>query len=93
MYAHHGKECHMTTNQQSQARHWLRSRTGIVLLAFLGIMAFFLVTEYTAHVLGALPFLFVLLCPLLHFLLHGRHGGGHDRHPESRPGRLEGGER
>jgi Protein of unknown function (DUF2933) len=83
----------MTTNHHGQARSWLRSRTGVVLLAFLAIAAFFLITEHTAHVLGVLPFLLVLLCPLLHLFLHGRHGGGHASHGESRPGRSEGGER
>ncbi len=83
----------MNTTQQSIARGWLWSRTGLVLLAFLAIAAFFLVTEHTAHVLGVLPFLLVLLCPLLHLFLHGRHGGGDASHGESRPGRSEGGER
>jgi len=59
---------------------WFRSRSGIVLLAFLGIAGFFLVTEHTAHVFGALPYLLLLACPLMHFLHrghkgHGRHGG------------------
>jgi hypothetical protein len=35
----------------------------------------------------------VLLCPLLHLFLHGRHGGGHASHHESRTRRSEGGER
>jgi hypothetical protein len=70
----------MTTQHHPQANGWFRSRTGIVFLVFLGIAAFFLITEHTAHVLGVLPFLLVLLCPLLHLLLHGRHGGGHGRH-------------
>ena len=61
-------------------RPWFRSRSGIVLLAFLGIAGFFLVTEHTAHVFGALPYLLLLACPLMHFLHrghkgHGRHGG------------------
>jgi Protein of unknown function (DUF2933) len=43
-----------------------------VLLAFVAIAAFFLITEHTAHVLGFLPFLSVLLCPLLHLFLHAR---------------------
>jgi hypothetical protein len=34
----------------------------------------------------------VLLCPLLHLFLHGRHGGGHASHRESQPRRSEGGE-
>ncbi len=58
---------------------WLRSRSGLVLLAFLGIAAFFVVTEHTAHVLGMLPYLLLLACPLLHFL-HGGHRGGHGGH-------------
>jgi hypothetical protein len=88
-----GRGSYMTTNHHSQLSSWLRSRTGLVLLAFLAIAAFFLITEHTAHVLGILPFLLVLLCPLLHLFLHGRHGGGHASHPESRLGRSEGGER
>lgn len=59
-----------------RAPSWLRSRSGLVLLAFLGIAAFFVVTEHTAHVLGMLPYLLLLACPLLHFL-HGGHRGGH----------------
>ncbi|MGH8064283.1 MAG: DUF2933 domain-containing protein [Candidatus Entotheonellia bacterium] len=83
----------MTTEHRPQASGWLRSRTGIALFAFLAIAAFFLITEHTAHVLGVLPFLLVLLCPLLHLFLHGRHGGGHARHGGSRSQRPEGGER
>jgi hypothetical protein len=51
----------MAVKRQSQATDWLRSRTGVVSLAFLAIAAFFLVTEHTAHALGVLPFLLVVL--------------------------------
>jgi len=47
-----------------------------VLLGFLVIAGFFLVTEHTAHLLGILPYLLLLACPLLHFF-HGGHGGAH----------------
>jgi hypothetical protein len=60
-------------------RPWFRSRSGMVLLAFLAIAAFFVVTEHTAHALGALPYLLLLACPLLHWL-HGGHGRGHGDH-------------
>ena len=83
----------MTTEHHPQASSWFRSRTGIVLLVFLAIAAFFLITEHTAHVLGVLPFLLVLLCPLLHRFLHGRYRGGHTSHGGSRSQRPEGGER
>jgi hypothetical protein len=53
----------------------LRSRTGLVLIGFLAIGVFFLVTEHTAHVFGVLPWLFLLACPLMHLFMHGGHGG------------------
>jgi len=55
-----------------------RSRYGWVLLGFLAIAGFFLFSEHQAHILGALPFVLLALCPLLHlFHGHGGHGGGH----------------
>jgi hypothetical protein len=47
----------------------------VALLAFLAIGAFFLLTEHTAHVFGALPYLLLLACPLMHLFMHGGHGG------------------
>jgi hypothetical protein len=58
-----------------QGGGWLRSRNGLALLVFLGVAAFYLVTEHTAHLLVALPFLLFLLCPLMHLFMHGGHGG------------------
>ena len=46
-----------------------------VLLAFLAIAAFFVLTEHRAHAWGLAPYLLLLACPLLHFFMHGRHGG------------------
>jgi hypothetical protein len=53
---------------------WLRSRTGLVFLGFAAIAAYFLWTEHRAHVIAFLPYILLLLCPLLH-LLHGGHDG------------------
>jgi hypothetical protein len=68
-------------------RSWWRTRTGWALLAFLGIAGFFLFTEHRAHALGVLPFVLLLLCPLLHLFGHGGHKGprtpGQGQHPES----------
>ena len=50
------------------------SRSNWVLLGFLAVAGFFLLTEHRAHVLGALPFLLFLACPLLHLFHHGGHG-------------------
>jgi len=78
-----------------------RTRGGIVLLGFLAVAGFYLVTEHTAHVLGVLPFLLFLSCPLMHLFMHHGHGGhgGHEEDgsaaggPSSRPSDAEGGQR
>ena len=46
---------------------------------FLAIAFFFLWQEHRAHLLGALPWLLLLACPLMHRLMHRRHGGHRDR--------------
>lgn len=68
---------------QPSAKQFFRSRTGLVLLAFLAIAAFFLLTEHTAHVFGILPYALLLLCPVLHLFMHrghGDHSGHGDNH-------------
>ena len=65
-----------------------RSRSRLALIAFLVIAGFFLITEHTAHVLGVLPYVLLLACPLVHFF-HGGHGrrndaDGHGGHSMSR---------
>ena len=48
-------------------------------IAFLAIAVFFLFSEHRAHLMGALPFLLLLACPLMHLFMHRGHGdhGGH----------------
>ncbi len=61
-----------------------RSRAGIALLVVVAVGGFLLFTEHRAHVLGVLPFAFLLACPLMHvFMHHGHHHGGHG-HSERR---------
>lgn len=54
----------------------------IVFLLFIVIAGFFLWTEHKAHVLGVLPYLILLLCPLMHFFMHRGHGGHNDHNGE-----------
>ena len=58
-----------------------RSRTWWAFAGFIAIAGFFLFTEHRAHLFGALPFLFLFACPLLHVFGHSGHGGhgGHER--------------
>lgn len=68
-----------------------RSRRGTwVLIGFLAIAAFFVLAEHKAHLMGALPYLLILLCPLLHVFHHRGHGGHHD-HGEQHDGDGHGG--
>jgi hypothetical protein len=56
---------------------------------FLAIALFFLFTEHRAHLYGALPYLFVLACPLMHLFHHHGHGGHHHAGSDRRPGGSE----
>ena len=58
-------------------------RTSLVLIVFLVIAAFFLITEHRAHFFGVLPYLLLLACPLMHWLMHGGHGGHGEEHRRS----------
>jgi hypothetical protein len=51
---------------------WSRDR--IVLIGFLAVAAFYLLTEHRAHLYGALPWLLLAACPLMHLFMHGGHG-------------------
>lgn len=45
---------------------------------FAAIALLMLAVEHRAHLLGWLPWLFLLACPLMHVFMHGGHGhGGH----------------
>ena len=54
---------------------WWKTRSGLVLCGFMLVAAFYLLTEHTAHMFGALPFLLILACPLMHLFHHRGHGG------------------
>lgn len=51
-----------------------RSPAGWALALVVAVGGFYLLTEHTAHLFGALPYLFVLACPLMHVFMHRGHG-------------------
>ena len=53
------------------------SRYSIGLIVIGAVAGYFLLTEHLAHVFGALPFLLLLACPLMHVFMHRGHGGHH----------------
>jgi len=72
--------------QHPQEQSFWRSPVGIVCLGFLAIGGFFLLTEHTPHVFGALPWLLIAACPLMHLFMHHGHGhsGGSNRESEAK---------
>jgi hypothetical protein len=67
---------HSSVTHDASRPAWWRTRSGIVLCGFLLVAGFYLLTEHTAHVFGALPYLLLLSCPLMHLFMHHGHGGG-----------------
>lgn len=74
-------------DHEHQARpgstNFWRSRAFVVFLGFAGIALVLLWKEHSAHILGFIPYLFLLACPLMHIFMHGGHGGHH--HHTERP--------
>ena len=68
-------------------RFW-GSRYSIGLIVFGAVAGYFLLTEHRAHFFGALPFLLLLACLLMHVFMHGGHGhhGHHGEHDSSKEG-------
>jgi len=73
---------HQHDGHESPPSFW-SSRYAIGLVVIGGVAAYFLLTEHLAHVVGALPFLLLLACPLMHIFMHGGHGG-HGGHGQSK---------
>ncbi|MGL6427582.1 MULTISPECIES: DUF2933 domain-containing protein [Aeromonas] len=70
---------HHEHNQSDEPGFW-RSRTGVAFIIIGSVAGYFLVTEHWAHFMGALPYLLLLACPLMHVFMHGGHGGHGDNH-------------
>jgi hypothetical protein len=67
-------------------RGFFASRANLVLLVFLGVGGFYLVSEHWAHLLGVGPLVLLLgVCIGMHFFMHGGHGGHGAGSKESEP--------
>jgi hypothetical protein len=61
----------------------------LALWVFGAVALFYLLTEHRAHLLGWLPYVLFLACPLMHLFMHHGHGG-HDE-SDTNPDDTKGG--
>ena len=81
-----GRQLQTSPKQDTQQRSF-RLPVWLGFCLFLGIALFFLWEEHRAHILGAVPYLLVLLCPLIHLFMHRDHRGhGADQSGDGRHG-------
>ncbi|PZU51868.1 MAG: hypothetical protein DI561_14940 [Thauera sp.] len=76
---------HKHENSETPPSFW-RSRFAIGYVVIGAVAAYYLLTEHLAHVVGALPYLILLACPLMHVFMHGGHGHQHDQDKSDRNG-------
>ena len=65
---------HRPASPPKRGSGWGRRGVALIMLVVIGV--FYLVREHSDHAVQALPYLILLLCPLMH--LFGHKHGGHD---------------
>jgi len=58
----------------NKPRSFWTTPTGWAALGLIGAASYFLLMEHSQHIFQFLPFLILLLCPLMHVFMHGSHG-------------------
>ncbi|WP_020405227.1 DUF2933 domain-containing protein [Hahella ganghwensis] len=58
---------------KSPKAFWL-SPKGLSAIALIAVASYFLMIEHRQHLFQALPYLLILLCPLMHIFMHRGHG-------------------
>ncbi len=79
---HSGRSDH---SKHDGYRGFFASRGNVVLVVFLAVGGFYLISEHTAHLVGYGPLvLLLLLCGGMHVFMHGSHGHGEHGDGEDR---------
>lgn len=55
----------------------------------LGLLVIYLLLEHKEHVILYSPYLFLMLCPLMHFFMHGKGGHQHGSNREKASNHCE----
>jgi hypothetical protein len=71
----HGSSNQLQPNQPNRGQTRFSLPIKFVLYATIGIIAYFLIAEHSAHLVGFLPlFAILFLCTFMHLFMHGAHG-------------------
>lgn len=65
-----------------------RAWVWLALWAVIALLAYIVIVEHRVHALEFLPYALLLVCPLMHVFMHGRHGHHHG-HGNARSARDE----
>tara|TARA_R110001599_G_C12277316_1_gene663099 strand:- start:22758 stop:23081 length:324 start_codon:yes stop_codon:yes gene_type:complete len=66
---------------------WTTSQ-GVASIFLIGAVSYFLLMEHRAHLFYFLPFMILLLCPVMHIFMHKGHGHGGHKGNESEEGAI-----
>jgi len=70
----------MTNNTQDQ-KQWLTTNN-LAIASIVGAGLYYLWIEHHSHLIYFLPYLIFLLCPFMHFFMHGSHSHSHGENHE-----------
>lgn len=73
----HDEKCEHGDKHRGLIGHFL-SWKGVFLTLGLAAVSYYLLTVHREHLAVALPYLFLLACPLMHIFGHGGHHHGSD---------------
>ncbi|MGH1569806.1 DUF2933 domain-containing protein [Methylobacterium sp. P31] len=59
---------------RGQAPAFVGSVPGLLVTLALAALGAYLLATHESHILGALPYLLLLACPLMHLFMHRGHG-------------------
>jgi hypothetical protein len=65
---------HDDLHHGAEPKPFWKSRFAVGFLVLGAIAAYFLLNGHRAHFFGALPYLLLLACPLMHVFMHHGHG-------------------
>lgn len=67
----------------TEKKNFTLNKQSVVFLLFILAGLFLLWNEHKVHIMGALPYLILLICPLMHIFLHSGHGDNSSNHDEN----------